>query len=447
MNKKFFVIINFCIFTLSIFVISQEYTFEKFISSSVTVGNKVYPFYIVYENNQPKEIFIESVDWCDTKISGYGGPINLQIYFSLEGKVKKIKVIEQYETEDYAKEVFTEKFLSQYYGKNSNSKFLLGKDIKAVTGATISCTAVNEIVYQCVKNVNQYLFDKKVLQQRYYRIPHSEFVKTVLLLIISCGSVLAYFLNFKKIVRYTILVITILFLGIGYNGGFSIGHLQNFVKFNFPPINNIFFWSLFVIIILTTILCGRLYCGWLCPFGAVVEILFDIKKFLETMYRKTLGKEVEVFFVEDNTIVKFLRKYEQYFRYTKYLLVCAVFLLPALVVLEPFQYMFMFYKSKLWYVVYTVVILLLCIIFVRLWCRYLCPLGAVLALVSNFSLFKLKIDSKDCLKCEICLNVCPTNAIVKKNSELKLLHTECILCNKCLHACGPKCITRNFFSR
>ncbi|MCX7716250.1 MAG: 4Fe-4S binding protein [Endomicrobia bacterium] len=419
------------------YLFCEEPIFEKFISSFVVVKNEIYPFYLVYEDNQIKEIFVETKNWTQ-KIYGYGGPINLQIYFTLDGKIKKIKVLEQYETKEYSEKVFSDKFLSQYYGKNSTSDFLLGKDIKGITGATISCTAVNEIIYQCVQNVNKYLFSKKILQQK-YRIPSNEIVKTIIFLIIVILSILGYWLNLR-IIRLPILLGTIIFLGLNYNGGFSFSHIQSFILLNLPPVSNLFLWILFFVIILTTILFGRLYCGWLCPFGAVIEILFDIKKFLEKKYNTIIGREIELEFVEDNRIIKFFRKYETVYRYIKYVVAVMIFLIPSLIYIEPFQHMFMFYKTNFWNRIYVVIVVVLCIIFVRIWCRYFCPLGAFLAVISSISLSKLKIIAKNCLKCQICVKVCPTNAIVEINNDLKLLNTECILCNKCLQSCGPNSI-------
>lgn len=152
------------LFLFSSLIKAEE--FEEFTSSSVIVGNKILPYYIVYDKEKtPVGFFIESKDWTDKPIKGYGGDINLQVYFSFDGKIKDIKVIEEYETELYAKDVFSQKFLSQYYGKNYEAKFILGEDIKAITGATISCSAVNEIIYQCVKNVNLYLIKKDVVKK------------------------------------------------------------------------------------------------------------------------------------------------------------------------------------------------------------------------------------------------------------------------------------------
>lgn len=437
----------FLIFLISNFlsktIFCSELFFEKFISSYVVIESKKYPYYIVVdEKNKFKEIFIESKDWVD-KVYGYGGPINLQIYFSLDGLIKKINVLEHNETKEFAEVVFSEKFLSQYYNKNYG--FVVGKDIKAITGATISCKAVNEIISQCVEKVNKNLFNKNYLFKSSYTISFSELLKIIILLILFFLSIIGYIFNLS-ILRMIVMIGSIIFLGIFYFGGLSFTHIRSLIFLNFLPFKNLFFWFLIFLTFISLVIFGRLYCGWLCPFGALSELLFRLKKFIEVRYKKSLGKEIEIEFIDDNFIVKFLRKFENYYRYFKYIFVFLILFFPTLSFLEPFQYVFVFYKFNLKSIIYSVFILVMCIIFVRVWCRYFCPLGGFLALCSKISLFRLKIN-KSCLGCEICKVSCPMNAIVERNKRLEIINSECILCNVCREVCGPKVININFFRK
>lgn len=429
-----------CIFLPKI-TFAEELFFEKFISSYVIVDSKKYPYYIVVdEKNNFKEIFIESKDWTD-KIYGYGGPINLQIYFSLDGLIKRINVLEHNETKEFAEEVFSEKFLSQYYNKNSG--FIIGKDIKAITGATISCGAVNEIISQCVEKVNKYLFNMQTSFRKPFISFDLELLKVVLILLLFLFSIIGYLLNFS-VLRVVIMIVSVIFLGIFYFGGLSFSHIRNLIFLNFLSSRNLFFWIFICLTFMSLILVGRLYCGWLCPFGALIELLFRIKRFVEVKYKKSLGREIDIEFIDDSFVVKFLRRFENYYRYIKYILAFLIILFPTVIFLEPFQYVFVFYKLNLKGIIYSIFVVVGCIIFVRVWCRYFCPLGGFLALSSKISLFRLKI-SKNCLSCEICKVSCPMNAIVEKNKKLNIIHSECILCNTCRKVCGPKAIRINFF--
>ncbi len=440
--KRLFLILIFLSFNCLLY--SVELFTENFISSSVVIGDKTYPYYIVLENNQPTSIFIETIDWTD-KIYGYGGPINLQIYYTFDGKIKKIKVLEHYETKTYASKILNENYLKQYYNKTSTDKFIIGKDIQAVTGATITANAINEIIFQATRNVNKYIFQKQIISVPSYS-QKKELLKTFLFLIIYIITLALFLLNISQTIRIAVLILNVFFLGIIYSGGVSFSHILNIKNFFVNPLLNIFIITLIILTLITTLIFGRLYCGWFCPFGAVTEILFQIKRFFEKRYRKTLGKEIDIEFLEDKKIVKQLRKFEKYFRYIKYALALAIFIFPTLIILEPFQYMFNFTKLSMIKVTYLIIILIFCILFIRLWCRYFCPLGALLAIISKFSIFKLKLNKESCLDCEICQNICPTNAIVIKNKKRTIIFNECILCNKCRQQCGPKNITYQYFT-
>jgi len=69
----------------------------------------------------------------------------------------------------------------------------------------------------------------------------------------------------------------------------------------------------------------------------------------------------------------------------------------------------------------------------RFWCRYLCPLGGLLGLISRFALFKRKVDG-DCLACSRCEAVCPTGTIDSTKGYASD-PAECTLCMDCLKSC------------
>jgi len=69
----------------------------------------------------------------------------------------------------------------------------------------------------------------------------------------------------------------------------------------------------------------------------------------------------------------------------------------------------------------------------RFWCRYICPLGAFLGLVSRGNIFKLKIDQGKCTKCSLCTIHCPTQADPFPDGEWK--SSECIYCYTCSSIC------------
>jgi len=74
----------------------------------------------------------------------------------------------------------------------------------------------------------------------------------------------------------------------------------------------------------------------------------------------------------------------------------------------------------------------------RFWCRYLCPLGALLSLISPLGLFKRRVN-EDCNECLKCQKVCPMGAVAENPRETRL--PECIQCRTCAKVCPQEAIT------
>jgi polyferredoxin len=70
----------------------------------------------------------------------------------------------------------------------------------------------------------------------------------------------------------------------------------------------------------------------------------------------------------------------------------------------------------------------------RFWCRYLCPLGALLGLLSKFSLFRPVIGSA-CTQCTRCAIVCKPGAVDTKPENFQIMPSECTVCLDCLANC------------
>ncbi len=191
------------------------------------------------------------------------------------------------------------------------------------------------------------------------------------------------------------------------------------------------FW---IFIILSTFLWGRgLFCGWLCPFGSLSELLYKIggaiglKRFQFHLPQAVHDK------------LKWV-KYAVFFG----LLAVSFFsmgLAEKLAEVEPFKTTFLVgITNRSWpYSLFAAGLLGLAIFMERPFCKYLCPLGAALAMPTTFRWFGLR-RKDECTSCKACAKGCGSLAIDTKGN---IDQRECMLCLDCMvlyyddHACPP----------
>ena len=180
---------------------------------------------------------------------------------------------------------------------------------------------------------------------------------------------------------------------------------------------------LWVFVFISLFIVGRgLYCGWLCPFGALQEFAGLLAKKLRIKQIKIKPQQ---------------HKWGQTLKYFILLglLVSAIFSLNVaekLAEVEPFKTSITLHFVRTWpFVVYAVLLLLLSMKIHKVYCRYLCPLGAGLAIVGRFPLFKLLRRRDECgTPCQLCkTKKCDIDAINKDGS---IDYGECIQCLECV---------------
>lgn len=180
---------------------------------------------------------------------------------------------------------------------------------------------------------------------------------------------------------------------------------------------------LWVFVFISLFIVGRgLYCGWLCPFGALQEFAWLLAKKLRIKQIKIKPQQ---------------HKWGQTLKYFILLglLVSAFFSLNVaekLAEVEPFKTSITLHFVRTWpFVVYAVLLLLLSMKIHKVYCRYLCPLGAGLAIVGRFPLFKLLRRRDECgTPCQLCkTKKCDIDAINKDGS---IDYGECIQCLECV---------------
>ena len=180
------------------------------------------------------------------------------------------------------------------------------------------------------------------------------------------------------------------------------------------------------------VLWGRgLFCGWLCPYGALQE-------FSDRLGRLLGIKRLQV-----------PERADRLLKYVKYvllaLLIITGFTAPVLndllVEVEPFKTAITVgFMREWWYVSYAVGWLVLGMLFFKPFCRYVCPLGAIMALGGLMRLRRWIPRRTDCgSPCQLCKVRCDYNAIEKDGS---IAYSECFQCLDCvsIHDDPKQCV-------
>lgn len=195
-----------------------------------------------------------------------------------------------------------------------------------------------------------------------------------------------------------------------------------------------FIFIFWIFIVVTVFLWGRgLFCGWLCPFGSLSEMLYKLARLCGMeRFQRALPKPL-------HDRLKWI-KYVAFF----VLLGVSVFsmeLAEQLAEIEPFKTTFLIGILERGgpYAIFATALLALSIFIERPFCKYLCPLGAALAVPSTFRWFGLK-RKEECNSCKACAKGCGSLAI---DAAGRIDPRECLLCMDCMvlytddHACPP----------
>lgn len=196
-------------------------------------------------------------------------------------------------------------------------------------------------------------------------------------------------------------------------------------------VNPFLFLYLLAAIFFVAAIFGRATCGWGCPVGALQD-LFALKsrhrivkdriprygKFLVLILTLILSYVFMEKVFTDICPVGFLTA-----------TIPTLILIPGYV--EPLQ-PFLAIKIGL-----TAILFILIYFVARGWCRYICPLGAQLALFNRISVLSIKKHKEKCIDCGVCTKHCPMGIDPRKETD----SLECIRCGRCVEACARKALS------
>ena len=387
-------------------------------------------------------------------IPAYSGkPVNCLVGFDLHGRIAGVQIVHHEEPilvvglsdSDLAR------FTGQYRELPIADDIRIGGAQKAgrsvidgISGATITSMVINRTISVGVKKIaaargllhkdsDGYSFDEpEPLWEQLWRarIPHIVVLGgglSLLLGILLFQDWLARHPTLLLRLRTLYLVYTVVFIGWIAAGQLSVVNVLTFTH----SLLHGFSWESYLIdpmlfllwsfVAFTVLLWGRgVYCGWLCPFGALQELLFRIARRLklpeweppEILHERLWALKYLILLALFGLSLQSLARAERFAE------------------VEPFKTAFSMHFWRDWpFVAYALLLLALGLVVRKAWCRYLCPLGAALTFPGRFRIFDWLRRRKECGRpCQICARECEVRAI-RPTGEI--IENECHYCLDC----------------
>jgi polyferredoxin len=206
--------------------------------------------------------------------------------------------------------------------------------------------------------------------------------------------------------------------------------------------------ALSLVVVLLTLIFGRVFCSWICPLGTMNHGLSALaakgkrrEQMLANTWRPVYGLKyylliaflvlagcgvVQVGLLDPLALL--VRSF-------------AVTVFPGLQLAGAPIYATQPYYAGGWFIGLLFFAILASNLYItRLWCRMLCPLGALLGVAAKFSLFRLHQDPQKCTKCHKCSENCHGAC----NPHDKIRISDCLMCLNCISSCTQGAMTLRF---
>ena len=364
-------------------------------------------YYRVFDANDQLAGYIFSSQDLAHEVRGFGGRINLAVYVdNSSGTLIGFHLIRSNETPSYLE--LLSKWNDTLIGHHLFQPQPFA-DIQAVTGATVSSEAIlsalkisgQRFASEVLGRETEQFEEERVSQAKYMPDNHAIYLIAafVLALIVTCLG------GFRS--RLVVLCISLGVGGIWLNAQYSSEQIVSVLSWQAPAMALTGAFVFIVGIPLLVIIFGNLYCGYICPFGAIQELIGYI---LPGRFKPSISNES-------------MRKA----RFVKYIILLVVVIVffasrdrttlgaDPLISIFGLRLTTEYIKSALVFIIGAALVGSL--FWPRFWCRYFCPAGAFLSLLNRAAILKRYLPAKK-------YGRCPFGLTGKDNAD-------CIQCDKC----------------
>jgi len=296
---------------------------------------------------------------------GYGGPliVGIKARRTDDGaRLNEIIVLGHKETPAFLQRINQSRFFRQFAGKSVTDNFIVGEDIDAVSGATVSSEGFTAAVREAVHlGAIQHLKLPVTWVEPGWHIGTNEFILVALFALAFLGAYRRD--KLAKYARMVVMVGTLVFVGFYANASLNLGNIAGIFMGYIPsPKQYPMWWIMIVGALGSVIILGRnIYCHQICPFKVVQDLLQKISGI-----KLRIKPEVQ-------------RKSRLLIFSLSWIALMLIFLSahPALGSYEPFAMMFSLEGLGVqWYILPAAI---LGSLFVpSFWCRLFCPVGLYL---------------------------------------------------------------------
>jgi hypothetical protein len=297
-------------------------------------------------------------------IRGYAGPIKVLLALGDDGRIRGIKLLSHQETKNYVHYLETPAYLGRFIGKSVFDRFEIDRDIDGISRATVSVEALAKTVRESSRAVAANVYGMQAGAGQAAAGDRSWAWYAAVLVFAGAGYALTRRGRRLELMRDLSLAAGIAVIGLYLASPFSILHIFNLALLR--PSSSALWYAVVGSTLLSLLIAGRFYCGWLCPFGALSELIARVptRKWTLSPEQDDRWRGLKYGLLAVVTVVVFLGGRTDQGNYEAYIT------------------LFAFHGSALaWALV--ALSLLANMRVPRFWCRYLCPVAAFAALLAR----------------------------------------------------------------